>query len=57
MAIIANVGQKLKGKAQQVKGSLQVASGQQIKGNISKLRGKANELSADLKMEADKAIK
>lgn len=45
------VSQKLKGKIQQVKGKIEVASGQHIKGNIDKLRGKANEIEADMKMK------
>lgn len=47
------VSQKVKGKVQQVKGKIEVASGQHIKGNIDKLRGKANEISADVKMKVE----
>jgi len=53
MITVNNVGQKLKGKAQQIKGKIEVASGQHAKGNIDKLRGKANEFEADVKMKVD----
>jgi uncharacterized protein YjbJ (UPF0337 family) len=45
------VNQKLKGKTQQVKGKFENATGQQMKGNIDILKGKSNELVADLKMK------
>ena len=45
------VSQKLKGKIQQVKGEVEGALGQHIKGDIDKLRGKANEFEADMKMK------
>jgi hypothetical protein len=51
MGMIQNVSQKVKGKAQQIKGGIEIASGQKLKGNIDKLRGKANELDANLKMK------
>jgi len=47
------VGQKIKGKIQQAKGEVEIASGQHIKGNIDKLRGKANEIEADTKMKLE----
>lgn len=47
------VSQKIKGKAQQIKGDIEVALGEPIKGNIDKLKGKANETSADIKMKVD----
>ena len=43
--------QKLKGKFQQVKGGIEGALGQHMKGDIDKLRGKANEIEADMKMK------
>lgn len=48
-------GQKVKGIAQQVKGEVEVASGQQVKGNIDKVRGKANEIVADLRNKVEDA--
>ena len=53
MTTLDTVGQKLKGKGQQIKGKIEVASGQHLKGNIDTLRGKANELEADVKMKVD----
>ena len=53
MTTLDNVGQKLTGKNQQIKGKIEVASGQHIKGNIDKLRGKANEFEADVKMKVE----
>jgi uncharacterized protein YjbJ (UPF0337 family) len=53
MTTLDNVGQKLTGKVQQIKGKIEVASGQHIKGNIDKLRGKANEFEADVKMKVE----
>lgn len=46
------VSQKLKGKLQQVKGGIEGSLGQHMKGDIDKLRGKANEISADVKNES-----
>jgi len=53
MTTLDNVGQKLTGKNQQIKGKIEVASGQHIKVNIDKLRGKANEFEADVKMKVE----
>ena len=53
MTTLDNVGQKLTGKVQQIKGKIEVASGQHIKENIDKLRGKANEFEADVKMKVE----
>ena len=53
MTTLDNVGQKLTGKVQQIKGKIEVASGQHKKGNIDKLRGKANEFEADVKMKVE----
>lgn len=47
--------QKVTGIAQQVKGEAEVVSGQQIKGNIDKVRGKANEIVADLRNKVENA--
>ena len=57
MTQLDNVGQKLKGKLQQIKGKIEVASGQHMKGNIDKLRGKANVFGADIKMKVSDTIK
>lgn len=48
--------QKVTGIAQQVQGEVEVASGQHIKGNIDKVRGKANEIVADLRNKVDDNI-
>jgi len=49
MSNLNNISQKVKGKAQQIKGKIEDASGKHVKGNIDMLRGKANELGADIK--------
>lgn len=51
MDTIKTIGQKVKGEAQMVKGKVEIATGQHVKGNVSKLRGRANVLEADLKMK------
>ncbi len=45
--------QKVTGIAQQVQGEVEIASGEHIKGNIDKVRGKANEIVADLRNRVD----
>lgn len=49
------IGQKIKGKVQQFKGRIEDASGHPVKGAISKIKGKANEISADVKMKIEKS--
>jgi uncharacterized protein YjbJ (UPF0337 family) len=46
------VSQKVKGKTQQIKGKIENATGQHVKGNVDILRGKSNEFIADLKIKA-----
>ncbi|OGK62121.1 hypothetical protein A2334_04665 [Candidatus Roizmanbacteria bacterium RIFOXYB2_FULL_38_10] len=46
-------GQKVKGMTQQIKGDVEIKSGQKIKGTIDKVRGKANEIEADLRNKVD----
>ncbi len=48
-------GQKITGVAQQVKGDFEVKTGHHIKGMIDKVRGKANEIEADLKNKLEDA--
>ena len=45
--------QKVTGIAKQVQGEVEVASGQHIRGNINKVRGKANEIVADLRNKVE----
>jgi len=47
------LGQKIKGKTQQVKGGIEIASGHPIKGRVDKIRGKINEMSADIRNKID----
>jgi uncharacterized protein YjbJ (UPF0337 family) len=49
-------GQKVKGIAQQVKGDVEIKTGQQIKGTIDKVRGKANEIEANLRNKVENNI-
>lgn len=53
MGTLKNIGQKIKGKAQQIKGDVEIAAGHTVRGNIDKLRGKANVLEADVKTKID----
>lgn len=46
-------GQKIKGIAQQIQGDVQIKSGKKIEGTINKVRGKANEIEADLRNEVE----
>lgn len=46
--------QKVTGIAQQVKGEVEVASGQQIKGNLNKVSGKVKEVIADVRNKLEK---
>ena len=43
------IGQNVKGQAQQVKGRVEVASGQRVKGTVDKIRGKANVIGANIR--------
>lgn len=47
------IGQKVKGKSQQVKGAIEDASGQHVKGKVDKLRGKTNVFVADIRNKID----
>ena len=47
------IAQKIKGQAQQVKGDIEIAAGEPIHGNVDKVRGKANEFAADVKMKIE----
>ena len=52
MGALDDLGQKLKGKAQQVKGEFNQERGQGLKGGIQKLKGKVNETVADAKLKS-----
>lgn len=54
MVKLKNISQKIKGKLQQIKGGVEISAGEPIKGNINKLKGKTNEISADIKMKTDR---
>ena len=49
------IGQKVKGKSQQVKGSIEDASGQHIKGTIDRVRGKVNVAEAEIKDKVEES--
>jgi uncharacterized protein YjbJ (UPF0337 family) len=53
MVKIKHVNQKLKGKLQQITGDIQIANNQPVKGNINRLKGKANEAVADIKSDIE----
>jgi uncharacterized protein YjbJ (UPF0337 family) len=53
MVKINDIGQKIKGNMQQVKGKIEYASDQHLKGKIDEISGKANVLESDLKMKED----
>lgn len=52
MGDLGDIGQKLKGKAQQLKGDFNQERGEGLKGGIQKLKGKANESIADAKLKS-----
>lgn len=53
MGIFGTIGQKLKGKGQQMKGEIEIKSGHHVEGTIDKIKGKANEMGADIKMKVE----
>jgi uncharacterized protein YjbJ (UPF0337 family) len=53
MSYIDNVGQKIKGKVQQVEGELNQMQGKRVKGGVQKLKGKLNVTAADIKMKTE----
>jgi hypothetical protein len=50
MTLLRDVGQKLKGKGQVLKGRLEKESGNPLRGTIEEIKGKANQTMADIKM-------
>lgn len=51
------IGQKIKGKAQKVKGDIEMNSdnlGDKVKGGISKIKGSVNDTMADAKLHRSK---
>jgi uncharacterized protein YjbJ (UPF0337 family) len=52
MGTLRDVGQKIKGKVQQVQGDLNQDAGHGVKGGLQKLKGKTNEVIADTKLRA-----
>ncbi|MFA6889274.1 MAG: hypothetical protein WC254_07305 [Candidatus Woesearchaeota archaeon] len=48
------IGQRVKGQLQQVKGTIEDASGQHLKGKVDKLRGKTNVFIADIRNNLSK---
>ncbi len=52
MTVLNDVNQKLKGKAQKVKGQVQQEMGQGVKGGITKIKGHLNETLADIKLKS-----
>jgi uncharacterized protein YjbJ (UPF0337 family) len=54
MGKIQNIGQKIKGQAQEVKGKIEVAVGEPINGTIDKVKGRANIIAADIKTKINK---
>ena len=48
-----DIRQKIKGNMQQVKGKIEDATGQHLKGKIDEISGKANVFESDLKMKED----
>lgn len=53
MGKIQIMAQKLKGQAQVVKGKIEVAAGEPIHGSIDKVKGKANIIAANMKMNIE----
>ena len=53
MGTIDDVGQKIKGKVQQVKGDIEMNSGHEGHGMWEKTKGKVNEAIADMKINSN----
>ena len=54
MGTLNAIGRKIRGITQQVQGTIQQNSGEGFKGGIQKLKGKTNELIADIELNANK---
>lgn len=52
MSDLDDIGQKIKGKAQQLQGDFNQKRGQGVKGGFQKLKGKVNEAIADSKLKS-----
>jgi hypothetical protein len=52
MGTFDDVGQKIKGKVQQVQGEFNQQRGKGVKGGVQKLKGKANVTIADAKLKS-----
>ncbi len=55
MGDLSDIGQKIKGKVQVIKGDINQKRGKGIKGGMQKIKGKFNQTVADTKMKAKKA--
>ena len=51
MSTVHDLGEKVKGKFEEVEGEMQEKGGQSVKGKMTKLRGKARGKLADLSMD------
>lgn len=51
-----DIGQKVKGEAQKVKGTIEEHTGHPVKGAVDKAKGTINSSIADAKMHADKEV-
>lgn len=52
MGVVDDVAQKVKGKAQQVRGEIKKKSGHKTDGLVDQVKGKVNETIADVKLKA-----
>lgn len=55
MDYIDDAGQKIKGKAEEIKGEINQKRGKGVKGGMQKIKGKARQKMAEEKMKARKA--
>ena len=54
MSVLKDIGQKVRGKVQEVEGEIDQRTGRPLSGAVKKIKGKYNNISADLKMDLKK---
>jgi uncharacterized protein YjbJ (UPF0337 family) len=57
MGDLTDVGQKIKGKYQKIKGDIQQDSGSPLSGTVEKIKGSLNEGFADTKLRSRRNTK
>ncbi|HVZ12721.1 MAG TPA: hypothetical protein VG965_06860 [Patescibacteria group bacterium] len=56
MGTLGDIGQKIKGEAQDIKGDIEINTGNKVKGHIDKAKGKLNKAAADAKLKVRQEV-